>query len=372
MQGSHRFPAFLPDGKHFLFYDEGRPGYIPQQPDGVLSICLGTLASEAGSGEVKVLTKANSAGFVPAARLAAVGAHRYSRGQRSGHSSGRTVRRYDAVADSVLADASHARLFSVSETGLVTYRSGAPATQIRWFDRTGKALGTFAEPSSDEYSLSVGRLSPDGRRAAIARSVRGQHDYWLIDKTHSNRFTFNFSAFGDAAWSPDGRDVAIDWVEKAQVGRIYRFYTTAADGSHDAVPVGNPLQNLMSLDDWSPDGNFFLYQTINPKTGRDLWTVPLVGDHQPRLFLQTKFDEKDGRFSPDSHWIAYTSNVSGRSEIYIRAFKWCGGRRRRQRISGVPRRGAVCDVATGWERALLGWARWADDGGGHHGDRNNP
>jgi DNA-binding winged helix-turn-helix (wHTH) protein/Tol biopolymer transport system component len=320
VQGSHRFPAFLPDGKHFLFYDEGRPGFLPQQPDGMLSICLGSLGTAPGSGEIKVLTKANSAGlYMPPGwllwvRAGILVAKRLDMAR--GELSGDTI----TVADPVLADASHARLFSVSESGLVTYRSGVPATQIRWFDRTGKALGTFAEPPSDGYSPGVGRLSPNGQRAAISRSVRGQYDYWLIDETHANRFTFNFPAFGDDAWSPDGREVAIDGVEKGPVARIYRFYTKAADGSHDAVPIGDPLQNVMSLDDWSPDGNFFLYQTINPITGRDLWTVPFGGDHKPRVFLQTKFDEKLGRFSPDSRWVAYSSNVSGRSEIYVRAF----------------------------------------------------
>jgi DNA-binding winged helix-turn-helix (wHTH) protein/Tol biopolymer transport system component len=326
VQGSHRFPAFLPDGKHFLFYDEGRPG-LPglqvgvreeqlQQNGAVLSVCLGTL----GSGEIKVLTKANSAGlYMPPGwllwvRAGTLVARRLDIAQ--GELSGDTI----PVADPVLSDTSHARLFSVSETGLVTYRSGVPATQIRWFDRTGKALGTFAEPPGDGMFSSVGRLSPDGRRAAIARNVRGQYDYWLIDETHSNRFTFNFPGLGHTAWSPDGGEVAIDGFEPGPGTRNFRFYTKAADGSHDAVPVAVPLPNLQSFDDWSPDGSFLLYQTIDPKTGRDLWTMPLGGDHQPRVFLQTKFDEKDGRFSPDSRWVAYTSNVSGRSEVYIRAF----------------------------------------------------
>jgi Tol biopolymer transport system component len=58
---------------------------------------------------------------------------------------------------------------------------------------------------------------------------------------------------------------------------------------------------------------------VNPDTGYDLWTAPLKGDRKPRLFLGTKFDEKNGRFSPDGRWIAFTSNKSGRSEVYVRA-----------------------------------------------------
>jgi DNA-binding winged helix-turn-helix (wHTH) protein/Tol biopolymer transport system component len=307
-KGSHRFPQFLPDGKHFLFYDEGFGTK--------LVIALGTLGSDEG----KPLTKADSAGlYMPPGwvlwvRAGILVARRLDIAR--GELSGATL----TVADPVSSDTSHARLFSVSETGIVTYRSGIPATQIRWFDRAGKALGTFAEPPSDGYFSSVGRLSPDGRRALIGRSVRGQYDYWLVDETHSNRFTFSFPGVGDAVWSPDGREVAIDSIEMGPGGRIFRFYSKAADGSRDAVPLGDPLRNLQALDDWSPDGKVFIYQTIDPKTGRDLWTVPLAGDHKPRPFHQTKFDEKYGRFSPDGRWVAYTSNVSGRSEIYVTPF----------------------------------------------------
>jgi DNA-binding winged helix-turn-helix (wHTH) protein/Tol biopolymer transport system component len=307
-KGSHRFPQFLPDGKHFLYYDEGFGTK--------LSICLGTL----GSREARVLTKADSAGlYLPPGWLLWVRAGilvakrlDITRGELSGD----TV----TVADPVLADSSHARLFSVSATGLVTYRSGIPATEIRWFDRAGKTLGSFAEPAKDGYAPSVGRLSPDGKRAAISRKVRGQNDYWLIDETHASRFTFNFPGWGDVVWSADGRDVAIDTVEQGSAGRVFRFYSKAADGSNDPVPIGDPVQDLQELDDWSPDGKFFLYQTISPATARDLWTVPLEGDHKPHPFAQTKFDEKYGRFSPDGRWVAYTSNVSGRAEIYVKAF----------------------------------------------------
>jgi eukaryotic-like serine/threonine-protein kinase len=71
---------------------------------------------------------------------------------------------------------------------------------------------------------------------------------------------------------------------------------------------------------WSRDGRFLLYSATDPKMKGDLWVLPLGGDKKPVPFLRTEFDEREGHFSPDGHWVAYTSNESGRSEIYIRAF----------------------------------------------------
>ena len=71
---------------------------------------------------------------------------------------------------------------------------------------------------------------------------------------------------------------------------------------------------------WSADGRFLLYHSIDPQTNGDLWVVPMVGDRTPSVFLKTPFREAFGAFSPDGRWVAYQSNESGRSEIYVRPF----------------------------------------------------
>ena len=78
--------------------------------------------------------------------------------------------------------------------------------------------------------------------------------------------------------------------------------------------------------DWSPDGRFLLYRSIDPKTGSDIWALPLDGDRKPFPVVQTNFDERDGQFSPDGKWIAYQSNESGRFEIYVQPFPGPGGK----------------------------------------------
>ena len=72
--------------------------------------------------------------------------------------------------------------------------------------------------------------------------------------------------------------------------------------------------------DWSADGRFLFYQSLDPQTDYDLWVLPLDGDRKPWVFLKTNFIERWGQFSPDGRWVAYMSNESGRMEIYVRPF----------------------------------------------------
>jgi hypothetical protein len=78
--------------------------------------------------------------------------------------------------------------------------------------------------------------------------------------------------------------------------------------------------------DWSNDGRFIIFQMRGVTTGPDLWILPLFGDGKPYPFAQSEFDEEQGHFSPDGHWIAYTSNESGRYEVYVQTFPQSGGK----------------------------------------------
>jgi Tol biopolymer transport system component len=311
--GSHRFAQFLPDGNHFLFYVEGskeNPGA------GAGAIYLGSLNSP----EIKRLTEAESSGlFLPPNWLLCVHAGTLL-AQRLNIAKGELSGDPVTVAESVFFDASHARLFSVSATGLVAYRRGNPTTQFTWFDRSGKALGTIAAPTDNDGSApSAPRISPDGRRVAVSRAGQDRSNIWLLDETHAVRFTFLEAGWsGNCIWSHDGSKILFKAIRKGQV----RFYVKPSDGTGSESLVADVGSMDDQMDDWSPDGRFLIYesQDTNSATGYDLFAMPLDGDRKPWTFLQTRFDEKQARFSPDGRWVAYQSNESGRPEVYIRPF----------------------------------------------------
>ena len=203
---------------------------------------------------------------------------------------------------------------SVSAAGLVAYRAGgASRRQLAWFDRSGKALGTLGAP--DENGLNAPSVSPDGRRVAVFRTVQGNTDIWLLDGTRTSRFTFDAALDRFPIWSPDGSRIVFDSNRK---GHRDLYQKSSSGAGAEELLVESPQDKVAT--DWSADGRFILYHSIDPQTARDLWVLPMEGDRKPWVFLKTSFDERNGQFSPDGRWVAYMSNESGRKEIYIRPF----------------------------------------------------
>ncbi len=209
--------------------------------------------------------------------------------------------------------------FSISTNGVLVYRQEAPPASVQpvWFDRTGRRLGTVGPPAN-QSDLS---LSPDGTRVAVTRELaqRGLADIWLLSVASgtASRFTFD-SQSGGSIWSPDGRLIAVGTysglVQKASSGRgeAEVLVTTGALGG---VPT-----------DWSRDGRFIVYAHQDSGSKMDLWALPLSGDREPIELVRTDGWDGQGQFSPDGRWLAYTSDVSGRVEVYVQAFPAAGGK----------------------------------------------
>jgi eukaryotic-like serine/threonine-protein kinase len=100
------------------------------------------------------------------------------------------------------------------------------------------------------------------------------------------------------------------------------------------------------FEDWSPDGRFVLYHEQHPVTNRDLWALPVTGDSKPLVVANTSFEERNGRFSPDGRWIAFSSNETGQGEIYVQPFPGPGGK---------------IQIATGMANSTTG-IQWRRDG----------
>jgi Tol biopolymer transport system component len=162
--------------------------------------------------------------------------------------------------------------------------------------------------------------------------MQGNFDVWLIEVTRGTVSRFTSDRATDAAplWSPDGRRV----IFRSDRNGKFDLFEKPANGSSDEEPLLMTGQDKQSLD-WSSDGRFLLYATQDPKTGSDLWALPLEGERKPFAVAQTGFEETQGQFSPDGHWIAYASNETGRYEIYVRPFPDAGGKWQLSTAGGI-------------------------------------
>jgi Tol biopolymer transport system component len=315
---SHRFPQFLPDGRHFLFYEEAGPAQTQNTQDrrtvGGVSHGGGIDVGSLDSPAVVRLLDSDAAGlYMPGWLLTVKGSKLVA--ARMDPKSPEHIGEIVTVADPVFADTSHARLFSVSNTGLIAYRGGVPAMELQWFDRSGKSLGMFASPdATSAFDHSTPRLAPDGRRVAVVRLIHDALDIWLLDEAHVSRLTFTGGA--RPVWSPDGREIVFTSANSEHVS----FYRKPVDGSGREISLFElPSTANAFVNDWSPDGRLLVFQRQDlGSNGYDLWVLPLDGAREPWPLVKTNADEKFARFSPDGRWVAYVSNEAGRAEVYVR------------------------------------------------------
>jgi serine/threonine protein kinase/Tol biopolymer transport system component len=218
------------------------------------------------------------------------------------------------LADGVAVDEFLRSGVSVASSGLVAYRTGLTTQRrLTWVDRSGLPLGTIGNP--DGNNLRHPRVSPDGKSVAVSRTVQGNTDLWLLDGARSTRVTFDSALDQSLLWSPDGTRIVF---ETNRTGPFDLYETSTGTGVEKLV-VSSDQNKVPSS--WSKDGRFLLYVSASPSTGLDLWVVPTAGnDRTPSVFLKTPFNEAWGAFSPDGRWIAFQSNKSGPSEIYVRPF----------------------------------------------------
>jgi Tol biopolymer transport system component len=302
-QGAHRHPYFLPDGKHFLFYVAGTES----------GIYLGSL----DGGDPMHVTAADSAGeylnsgWLLWVQQNALLARRFD--PSSGRFSGDPVN----LAQPVPVNGTFAGAFSVSNSGLIAWRSGQGTNrQLMWFTSSGERAGALGSP--DDSNLLHPELSPDGRRVAVSRGQPGTGDIWLMDAARPTRFTFDTADDRYETWSPDGSRIAFASNRRGH----YDLYVKSADGSA-AEQVMLASEDSKRPDSWSPDGKFILYWS-NRNNG-DLMVLPLEGGGRPYPFVSTPSNEQQGAFSPGGRWVAYQSNESGRDQVYVRPFPGPGG-----------------------------------------------
>ena len=315
-ENSHRWPSFLPDGKHFLFWARSSKG--PHED----FIYIGEL----GSLKAKVLMKSDSmavfaSGYLLYLRDQALIAQPFNLGRLE--FSGDPV----MLAEQVGMNGATVRpLFTASQNGMLVYQSGDLPTgwDLIWLDRGGKSGGRVGSP--DRYIQPM--LSPDGKRIAvnIYTGSQGVGDVWIFDTTRgtNTRLTFGPANNGSAAWAPDGKTIYYSSSAKG----LPHISAKAADGSgSDRIVLETPNTAEVPLS-VSPDGRYLVYlrKDLGKDAGSHIWLLPLFGDGKPSPILQDTWAEKDGQISPDGKWMAYVSNESGRNEIYITPFPGGGAK----------------------------------------------
>ena len=202
----------------------------------------------------------------------------------------------------------------MSEDGVLLITSTYPGDQVTWFDRTGKRLGNIGKPGIHVNP----QLSPDELTAATDNidSDRFSSDIWLFPVLRGAASRLTWRGAERAVWSPDGSRLAFESANNA-------FYAKTSAGTENEallLEANNLPSDNRLLCEWSNDGRFLIYAERDAKTGYDLWMLPLTGSRKATSFLHTEYNELCGTLSPDSKWIAYASDESGTSEIYVQSF----------------------------------------------------
>ena len=308
--GAHRWPWFLPDGRHFLYLAlRGETGELR-----VGSLTPGDTVT-LGPSETNAAYAAGHLFFVRGGNLLAQPFDTEAR-QTKGD-----PLRLDVQAG---VDLPWQRgIFTVSATGRLVYRPTARAlSQLTWFDRRGTAVGTVGAPGV-YFNLD---LSPDEQRVAISQLTqpggKAEFDIWLIEAAtgRTTRLTDDPALEFDPAWSPDGAHIAFNSNRSNQGHGSFGLFVRAADGSGEDVALAKVETRInITGPDWSRTGIIAFNNSPSPGTN-DLWTLSMSGERKPTVFLSSKHDETSGVFSPDSKWIAHDSTASGSYEVYVRPF----------------------------------------------------
>ena len=314
---NHRFPRFLPDGKRFLY------ATLPVR-DGRHETYLATL----GSKERKLVVSSDGVpSFAAPDRLV------YRRNktlfvQSFDPDSARLSGEPRAMVEAGLRSGFMASpTSSVAGTGVLAFVPPVDnSTTLTWFTLDGVQGETLPVPTGGYFNV---RFSPDGSRLAVARfqsdnPLSSASDIWLVDleRKNASRVTFDPQFELNPNWAPDGRSIFYGGNKTG----AYLIYRKSAEGAGDAVAISEQRGLTQAPDDVTPDGRRILYERNMPTTGTDLMILDTAGGEAPAPYLATASNEKEARIAPGGRWVAYTSDETGRDEVYIQSFPTPGSK----------------------------------------------
>jgi serine/threonine protein kinase/Tol biopolymer transport system component len=308
---AHRWPYFLPDGRHFLFLGDA-------QTTENHHIRIGSLDSQ----ETQILFTAvtrivyAAPGYLLYVNQGALVAQPFD--ARSLKLSGEPMTVADHIAE--VGD-NHEFDFSVSDNGVLTYQSGSQKSQLVWYDRAGNKLEPLGE--ADNYaSVSI---SPDGKRAAagLLDADGRQSDVWIFDLSRGTkaRLTFDPQSDGDPVWSPDGKRVLFT-SNRSGDGHIHMYDTSANATGDDQLLLTAAADDIPTS--WSSDGKYVLFIRFQNPLPASIWLLSVENRQAKALLQSPSFQQESPAFSPNGRFFAYNSSESGRLEIYVQTFPVSG------------------------------------------------
>jgi Tol biopolymer transport system component len=304
---THRWPRFLPDGKHFLYF----AGHHMSGREDTSEIYVASLDGSTN----KLVLKSNgsafySSGYLFTYRDDSLMAQPFDldRLELTGSAT--------PIGEVLRESGNWGVIASASDNGLLLYQSpGEIKYPIVWYERTGKNLGPA--PMTGQQLQDI-RISPDGNRVAYVSFDGASGNVYVSDfKTGARtRLSYEGSAWF-VAWSPDGTKLA--YSTQPTGANETRISIKRTDGAGDPEVLLSTGQ-FDHPSDWTRDGRYLIFNRGQIGSQR-VWILPLFGDRKPfPLFPNATYDHADGRVSPNGKWISYYSAESGRSEVYITSF----------------------------------------------------
>jgi len=313
---SHRWPQFLPDGRHLLYV-----GYRPGVK--TMTAWFGSLDSKS---KKRVIDTGSMVTYVEPGYLLSVREHSLvaqafdsKRGELQGPPF-ILAEDVDAEGEGGLTGRAS---FSANSNGTLAFLQGVtPKSQLTWYDRKGVALQSLGAPAYYQEPA----FSPDGKSLVFSRTTGGGRGLWIRDMMRGTESRFTFDVIPNTVspvWTPDGRHVLF----AADTAGHLDLYSKASDGTgKEELLLGSASDKF--ADDVSPDGHYLLYEQYSENLGwSELWMLPLTGERKPRPYLQGEAHLTHAAFSPNGRWLAYQSNeTAGHAEIFVQSFPEVGSK----------------------------------------------
>jgi Tol biopolymer transport system component len=303
-EGGLMYPVFLPDGRRFLYTARGSPA----ESSGIF------VSSVDGAENRRILADVSPVVFVQPAQRDRIGQILFIRENTL------MAAPFDAASARIAGDAlpvaEGATSPTVSNNGVLLYSSDAgrsPRNQIGWYDRAGNLLGTVIAAGA----VFGPAISHDEKSVAFSRQTNRKSEIWVHDLNRGTDTRISDISPSQAPfWSPQDDRIMF---QSSQSGVSELYQRLSSGGARDELVLHGEVSPWPSQ--WSRDGKYIVYFELGySKNKRDIWVLPTEGNRKPIPFLRTEADEFMGQLSPDSHWMAFTSDRSGQSEVYVRPF----------------------------------------------------